>query len=424
MPLGLLRFVHAADLHLDSPFTGIRNTAPENVSQALYDATFKTYDNLIDLCIDEGVDALLVAGDIYDSADRSLRAQYKFIAGLERLSTAGIRSFVCHGNHDPLDGWEARLTYPEGCHRFGSTFEAASVFPDDPNRAIVYGISYPTRDVYDNLILGLGQVEPDPFSIGLLHANVGNNTGHAAYAPCSLADLENTGIDYWALGHVHTRQTLSEQHPTVVYPGNTQGRHANETGARGAYIVEVDETRRVQLTFHELDLVRWARLQIDISNFQTEQELMDVLHDSVKKTLTEANGRNVVYRLTLTGRSELNHSLRNQKTVSDIDKILEEVWTQRSPFAWCERIEVTTASPFDREALVAGSDFLAEALKTSGEALTNPELASKLREALSDLYRHQIALRWDLEAPTDEEFTAIVADAEAMVMDLLSEVDA
>ena len=111
-----IRFVHAADLHLDSPFTGLRAAAPENVAQALYSGTFDSYRNIIDLCIAERVDALLASGDIYDGADRAQRA---FIDGLRGLDAAGIRSFVCHGNHDPLDGWEARLAYPDGCHRFG-----------------------------------------------------------------------------------------------------------------------------------------------------------------------------------------------------------------------------------------------------------------------------------------------------------------
>ena len=130
------RFIHAADLHLDSPFTGIRAAAPENVASALYSATFDSYRNIIDLCISEGVDALLVAGDIYDGADRSLRAQRAFIDGLRNLDAAGIRSFVCHGNHDPLDGWEARLSYPDGCHRFDPDFEAVPLFPDEPDRAL------------------------------------------------------------------------------------------------------------------------------------------------------------------------------------------------------------------------------------------------------------------------------------------------
>ena len=114
-----LRFIHTADLHLDSPFTGLKAAAPPNVADALYKATFEAYKSIIDLCIAERVDALLVAGDIYDSADRSLRAQRAFVDGLNRLDEEGIRAFICHGNHDPLDGWEARLTYPPNCHRFG-----------------------------------------------------------------------------------------------------------------------------------------------------------------------------------------------------------------------------------------------------------------------------------------------------------------
>ena len=119
--MALLRFVHAADLHLDSPFTGIRSAAPENVAQALYRATFEAYEKIVDLCIDEGVDALLVAGDVYDGADRSLRAQQAFIRGLQRLDEAGVRSFVCHGNHDPLNGWEAQLAIPTRATGLGRT---------------------------------------------------------------------------------------------------------------------------------------------------------------------------------------------------------------------------------------------------------------------------------------------------------------
>ena len=133
-----LRFVHAADLHLDSPFRGIRAQAPENVAQTLHRATFDAFENIINLCVREQVDALLVAGDVYDGADRSLRAQLKFVDGLKQLDSAGIRSFICHGNHDPLDGWEARLDLPPGCVRFGPDVTAEPVFPDEPDRATVW----------------------------------------------------------------------------------------------------------------------------------------------------------------------------------------------------------------------------------------------------------------------------------------------
>ena len=114
-----LKFVHTADLHLDSPFGGLRSIAPE-IAETLYQATFNAYNNIIDLCIQEQVDALLIAGDVFDGADRSLKAQRKFVDGLNRLDGAKIRSFVFHGNHEPLNGGDAQVQFPRRCHRFGT----------------------------------------------------------------------------------------------------------------------------------------------------------------------------------------------------------------------------------------------------------------------------------------------------------------
>ena len=414
-----LRFVHAADLHLDSPFTGIRATAPENVAKALYSATFDSYQNIIDLCISEGVDALLVAGDIYDGADRSLRAQRSFIDGLRSLDSAGIRSFVCHGNHDPLDGWEARLEYPTGCHRFGTDFQAVPVFGDEPDRVLVYGISYPTRDVYENLVSRLGQVDDRAFSIGLLHANVGGNTDHAPYAPCSLDDLARSGIDYWALGHVHTRQILREQTPMVVYPGNSQGRHPNEAGARGVYLVEVDADGNVSLDFRPTDTVRWEQARVDISALETEQDLLNKIDDAMQSLLDSAEGRSVVARVTLTGRGELNRFLRQPNAVDDLLEGVNDQWAGRLPFVWCERIEDETAVPIDRDTLRAGEDFLAEVLRTADQL---KETSAALSDPLADLYEHARFRRY-LTAFTDEEIAALIDEAENIAVNLLAEED-
>lgn len=419
-----IRFVHAADLHLDSPFTGLKAAAPENVADRLYKATFDAYENIIDLCIAEEVDALLVAGDVYDGADRSLRAQLRFIEGLKRLDTEGIRSFVCHGNHDPLEGWQARLDYPPGCHRFGPDWEAAPVFEDAPERVVVHGISYPKREVTENLARRLGKVDPDPFSIGLVHANVNNDAGHAAYAPCSLDDLAQSGVGYWALGHVHARQELSEREPTVVYPGNPQGRHPNETGARGVYLVEVDDGGKVDLKFRPVDTVRWERVQLDSGSFETEQELLNALHEGMQRLLDGAEGRSVVVRVTLAGRGELNRNLRRPNTIEDLVEAINGEWAERSPFVWCERIEDASTAPFDREARLKGSDFLAEVLRTAGRAKTDPELLATLGAGLSELYQHHRFRRYLSDfAPGEEKLAALVEEAEAMTVDLLFEED-
>ena len=414
-----LRLIHAADLHLDSPFTGIKAAAPENVARTLYSATFDSYRNIIDLCISERVGALLVAGDIYDGADRSLRAQRAFIDGLRSLDAAGIRSFVCHGNHDPLDGWEARLDYPDGCHRFGPDFEAVPVFPDEPERALIYGISYPTRDVYDNLVSRLGPVDERAFTIGLLHANVGGNTDHALYAPCSLDDLAQSGIDYWALGHVHTRQVLRERAPTVVYPGNPQGRHPNETGARGVYLVEVDDAGSVSLEFRPTDTVRWERVSIDIGALETEQDLLNEIDDGMQNLLNGAEGRSVVVRMTLTGRGELNRFLRQPGAADDLLAGVNDQWAERLPFVWCERIEDETAAAIDRDAMRSGEDFLAEVLRTGDQIRGEP---ASLHAELADLYQHR-RFRQHLAGLTEEETATLLDDAEALAVNLLAEDD-
>jgi DNA repair protein SbcD/Mre11 len=414
--LARLRFVHAADLHLDSPFKGLREVGPVHVADRLVNATFSAYEAIIDLCIAERVDALLVAGDIYDGSDRSLRAQLKFVDGLNRLEAAGIRSFICHGNHDPLDGWEARLTLPAGCHRFGKRVEAVALGPG----ATVLGISYPTRDVTDNLALEFGSVPRSGFSIGLLHCNVGSNPEHAAYAPCTLDDLARAGIDYWALGHVHTRQVLSARSPTVVYPGNNQGRHANERGPRGVYLVEVDDSSQVSLDFRETSVLRWEAASVDISALQTEQDLLDAVDRAVAALVDGADGRDVVFRLNISGRGHLHHTVRRPNFIADLQERLAETWSESSPFAWCERVEVLSSPPFDRVARLEGGDFLGDLLRLIDAAREDPDMLTRLAGEMQPLYGHARAGRvLGNSTPSAEAVRELLDDAEAACLEAL-----
>ena len=419
----LIKFVHAADLHLDSPFKQIGGKAPPHVADALVQATFKAYERIIDLCIDQRVDALLVAGDIYDGADRSLRAQRAFIAGLERLDEAGIRAFVCHGNHDPLDGWEANLDYPPGCHRFGTEWESEPVFQADPGCAVVTGISYPTREVRKNLAAGL-RAAPGPFQIGLLHANVGGNAEHDSYAPCSVDDLLHTGIDYWALGHVHAREVLRDAAPTVIYPGNPQGRHPNERGARGVYVVEVGDDRSIHPQFHPVDVVRWEQLDLDISELRSEQELLDELPRRVAELLQAAGGRPLVFRADLHGRGLLHASLRRGNLAEDLREQVNAAFESGDAFAWCERIADRTAPEIDRRARSEGTDFVAELLRLSSAAQADPEQFAELAPELELLYGNQRFRFLRGEEPRDEDLAALLQEAEAIALDLLVEDDA
>jgi DNA repair exonuclease SbcCD nuclease subunit len=174
-------FIHTADLHLDSTFKGI-SEINDRISSELTKATFNTFNKIIDLCIERRVDFLLIAGDIYDGTDRSLRAQLRFLEGLKRLSMAEIKAYIVHGNHDPLDGWSANLDWPKNVHVFkGKSVERVSVEKDGEEIVQIYGISFHKREIKTNLTYEFPEISKSknaPFTIGMLHCNVGTNTGH------------------------------------------------------------------------------------------------------------------------------------------------------------------------------------------------------------------------------------------------------
>lgn len=413
------RFVHAADLHLDSPFSGLSGSAPEGVAEILRNATFQAYEAIIELCIDERAEALLIAGDIYDGADRSLRAQRRFIGGLDRLHQAGIRSFVCHGNHDPLDGWEAGLNVPGSCHRFGASIEGVPYDSADPSRGTVYGMSYPRQAVKENIARHFRRDRVGGIAIGLLHCNVGNDTGHEPYAPCTLADLEATGMDYWALGHVHTAQVLRPQSPAIVYPGNPQGRHPNETGPRGVYLVNIDDAGRVSVEPRYVDVVRWETLTVSIDGLSVFQDLLDLIETAVNNALEQADGRHLLYRLVLSGNGELHADLQRSGVLEDIRSAHNELLG--SPFAWCGRIESQTRPVFDRQQAIEAGDFLSEVLALVDSAREDPGLQSELAEGLDPFYNHNQARKYLKDArPSGDEFGQLLTEAETLIAGYLA----
>lgn len=414
--MGTLRFVHAADLHLDSPFQGIRHSAPDNVATELREATFGAYERIIDLCIEEDVQALLIAGDVFDSADRSLSAQLRFVDGLKRLDRAGIQSFVCHGNHDPLDGWTAELAFPESCHRFGAEIGSAPI----GDLATVYGISYPKRNVLHDLTPHFQRRPDDRFSIGLLHANVDGSTGHESYAPCTLESLRRSGMDYWALGHVHGHAILSSASPAVVYPGNTQGRHPNESGPHGVCLVEVDGSKRPKIDFVPVCTVRWENARIDISELPTEQALIDALERTVEQLLDSSGGCGVVCRASLDGRGPLHATLRREGTLESLREQVNRDLSRRDPFLWCERLIDRTGPDLDRDARRMADDFLGDVLRMIDDLRDDPdELAALIESTTSTLFNHHRARAYLRDFTPEGE--RLLVDAENSILTHLLE---
>ncbi|GLX66872.1 metallophosphoesterase family protein [Paenibacillus glycanilyticus] len=364
------RFIHAADLHLDSPFRGM-SKVPERLKEKLMASTFTALRRLTETAIAEQVDFIVVSGDLYDEADRSLKAQLFLLKEWERLQQHGIAVFVIHGNHDPLNGARAELKLPSNVTQFGATgMEYRPAYCRSGElAAFVYGMSYGKRHVTDNLAAGYSAVAGAPFHIAMLHGNVNGDQSHDPYAPCSLEELTGKGFDYWALGHIHTRKVLHE-YPHIVYSGNIQGRNPRETGAKGCYVVEVSAARAVRLTFLALDEIRWLEDELPITGIHTEQELLLRLEEQVEKLALEGDGRTVMVRLALTGQGPLHQKLADPLTVQ---ALLEQL-QQLSPDAWVysldghTRAELRLADLEDENSFAMELYRLAQRLENDHEA--------------------------------------------------------
>jgi DNA repair exonuclease SbcCD nuclease subunit len=364
------------------------------VAAALREASLDAFNNLVDLCLDRDAAFLVIAGDIYDGADRGIRAQLRFRDGLGRLSDAGIATFVVHGNHDPVEsGWSAVSAWPPLVTIFGSeTVEAVPVHRDGKLLAVVQGISYGRRDVSENLALRFAPPAGPGIHVGVLHCNVAGSTGgHEDYSPCSLQDLRRAGLDYWALGHIHARSVLSGrpygEEPWVVYPGNLQARSpkASEQGAKGACVVVVSGGRVGSLEFVACDRIRYATIDVDLAPFASLDVLRDALASAARAEIARAGGRSVILRAHLSGRSELHVPLRARQSLGELLASLRDDFTPGDPWAWWDRLEDASAPPIDLDDLRGGSDFAADLIAIAEElatACTEPAIVPGLEPSL------------------------------------------
>lgn len=269
-----LTFLHAADLHLDSPFKGITDI-PEQVFQTMRESTFKAFDSLIETAIHKEVDFVLLVGDLFDENKQSLKAQLHLRDGFLRLREESIDVFLSYGNHDYIKGNIYPITYPDNVYIFPD--ETVTSFPyikDGRNIANIYGFSYLNQDVKENKAKQFTIKHNDvPFNIAMLHGSLHGNKEHDPYAPFRLEDLLQEPFDYWALGHIHKR-TVVQQEPPIVYPGNIQGRHRNEAGTKGCYYVEMNELES-SLQFIPLQHVTILNETLDIRSAQSIVEIKE-----------------------------------------------------------------------------------------------------------------------------------------------------
>jgi DNA repair exonuclease SbcCD nuclease subunit len=404
------RFIHTADIHLDSPLRGLAGYEGPAVER-IRTATRQAFDSLIGEAIDQEVGFVVIAGDLYDGNWRDYQTGLFFARQMGRLAKANIPAFVIYGNHDAESQITKRLTLPDNVRVFHT--RKPETFTLEDLGVALHGQSFRQRDITDNLVPAYPGPVDGVFNIGVLHTGMGGMGGHANYAPCTIDDLIAKGYDYWALGHVHHGEIL-HQNPHVVFPGNLQGRHIRETGPKGAYLVSVEDREIVELDPLHTDVVRWAHLQVNVAGCDRNAEALELVRGAVEQAIdTGADGRLLACRIELTGRTEIHDHL-----LISTEHLLAEARAAALGFgdasAWIERVVIATEPVLDPAMLADREDALGELHRMLGDAAADPELLSQLEAGVSELVRK---LPFDVRDDTEDAAlkAAVQADYPALI---------
>jgi exonuclease SbcD len=338
-----MKFIHAADIHLDSPLRGLSRYDGAPIDE-LRGATRRALQNLVELSIEEDVDFLLIAGDIYDGDWKDHNTGLFFVSQMAQLSDANIPVVLINGNHDAANKMTRDLRLPNNVLRLSHRkAETAKLQRFEDLGVAIHGRSFANAAELDNLANEYPEKVAGMFNIGLLHTSLTGAVGHEPYAPCTLDDLRRRGYDYWALGHVHTRAIVCND-PLVVYPGNIQGRHIRETGPKGCYIVNTDTSGHCQLDFIGLDVARWEHVQVDVRETQSKDEVFDRCNDALTELAAKAEDKPLAIRVTLSGATPAHQELIADQVdaTNQIRSIAMSVTGNR---AWIERVECKTSQP-------------------------------------------------------------------------------
>ncbi len=373
-----MKLVHAADLHIDSPLSGLTRYGGAPV-ELVRSATRRAMQNLVRLCEEERVGLLLLAGDLFDGDWRDYTTGLFFADQMARLKRAGVRVVLIRGNHDAASQITKHLTLPDNTTEL--SFEAPQTvqFPD--LGIAVHGQSYGRRAETDDLSKDYPEPVPGLLNIGLLHTCVTGRVGHEPYAPCRLEALVAKGYDYWALGHVHQREVLSTE-PWVVFSGNLQGRHIKELGPKGATLIEIGAGRIQEVTHRALDVVRWAQQDVLVPARADADEAVDEVILTVERLLAEADGRPLIVRLTLTGQTEAHAALEGDQPrweaqirarASELERI------------WIESVRFRTEPLLSFDRLRQRGDALGQLARSLSELKNSPEKLAAFAADFEDL---------------------------------------
>jgi exonuclease SbcD len=302
----MFKFLHAADIHLDSPLRGL-DRYEGCPSDEIRGATRRALDNLVKLAVAEKVAFVLIAGDVYDGDWKDHNTGLWFVKRMAELRDSKIAVFLIRGNHDAKNRMTRDLRLPDNVISLDVERPQTCHHKEFP--VAIHGQGFASQAVTDDLAANYPTADPGCLNVGMLHTSVDGREGHDRYAPCTVEALRAKNYGYWALGHVHTREILDESNGPIVFPGNVQGRHIREPGAKGCMVVTVEGHRVVRHEFRPLDVLRWETCKLDASAATSEDDILQLFEDALPDHLGAADGRTLALRVEVIGASALHEKL-------------------------------------------------------------------------------------------------------------------
>lgn len=333
------RFLHTADIHLDSPLRSLALRNPD-LAELVGDASRQAFVAIVDLCLAERVDALVIAGDLYDGDQTSMKTARFLASQVTRLHQAGIRIFKIRGNHDAMSRISKQLVFPDTVTIFGG--RPQSVLQTAGGLDVMFhGLSFASPKAPESLLPKYTAAREGAVNVGIMHTSLAGSPGHDVYAPCNVADLHGHGFDYWALGHIHVRKV----HPgasTVVMPGMPQGRDINEAGEKSVTLVTIRDDRSFEIEERLTSIAQFERVSVDLTGTVEWPEIVGRVRSTLEDTRASVRSRHVVVRLGLTGDSPLSWTL-----IRDRDLLLAEAEqaAEQVGDTWVEKLELGLAPP-------------------------------------------------------------------------------
>jgi hypothetical protein len=401
----MFSFLHAADIHLDSPMLRLKGYEGAPVDR-IRQATRRALDNLVQLAISEKVDFVLISGDLYDGDWKDYNTGLFFLSRMARLAEAGIAVCIIAGNHDAANRMTKSLRLPEGVHVFG--WRKPGTLQIEKAGVAIHGQSFPSGAVSRDMSADYPAALKGYFNIGMLHTCATGSREHDPYAPCSVEGLRTKGYDYWALGHIHKRQVLCED-PPILFPGNLQGRSIRETGEKGCMLVRVENGRPVH-EFHPLNVFRWERCEVDVSGEKTESGVLERTMDKIAAVVSESDLPMAV-RVLLVGTCPV-HGLLHSDPERLATLIRAETISLFRDRVWIEKVALAT-SPVPGEDLEGAGGPVEVLLQLIDEIRADPDQLAALGASLSDLWDklpHEIRTGGTAVSPVDGEALAGLLD--------------